>query len=254
MMETNQQPNAEKTGIDHQEELNYLDYTLSKCQKNITTKEYNSLIDLINEYKRSLCYTNDRRLCNHNISKSLAHDMYDYKVLNHRFDSDAQIVWNRCLSQFQRLSLDTDACSPAFLSTLFSTTADYLWLITSAYNSTKQYNSHPVETIHLIESQRLVPSLAPKAIEERMMSLDGEIAELDKLESINSMPWLGRTAITAVVDALSHEQHDYRLTLTRKELEAEIAAQRNRVISMQNTYYALYATYVLYQDIVRRHW
>ena len=253
-MENNQRPNAEKTGIVHPEALNYLEYTLSKCRNNITTKEHNSLVDLINEYKLSLCYINDKRLCNHEISESLSRDMHDHRFLYNRFDSDAQTVWNRCLSQFQRLSLDNDACTPVFLSVLFSTTADYLWLITSAYNSTNQYNSHPVETIHLIESQRLVPSIAPKAIEERMMSLDGEIAELDKLESINSMPWLGRTAITAVVDALSHEQHDYRLTLTRKELEAEIAAQRNRVISMQNTYYALYATYVLYQDIVRRHW
>ena len=251
MMETNQQTNAD---IVRQEELNYLDYTLSKCKNNITTKEYSSFNDIINDYKRSLCYIDDSRQCNHNISKSLARDMYDHKVLYPRLDSDAKKVWDRCSSQFQHLSLDNDACSPAFLSTLFSTTADYLWLITSAFNSAKPHNGHPSEKIHLIESQRTIPSLAPKAIEERKMALDNELAELDKLENINSMPWLGRTAMTAFVEALSHEQQDYRLTLTRKQLEAEIVPQRNTIISMQNAYYALYATYVLYQDIVRRHW
>ena len=45
MMETNQQTNAD---IVRQEELNYLDYTLSKCKNNITTKEYSSFNDIIN--------------------------------------------------------------------------------------------------------------------------------------------------------------------------------------------------------------
>ncbi len=252
VMEINQRSNAVKVGVAHEREMNYLEYALSKCKGHIATKEYESFNDLINEYKRDLCYANDKRLCNHNISKSLLRDMHDHEGLYLRFDLDAQMVWDRCLTRFKKLCLDSDACKPDFLYDLFSGIADYLWLITSAYNSNKSYNSHPIATVHLIESQSMIPLLAPKAIEERKVLLDEALAELDKLESINSMSRTGRILITAVIEAATHEQQDSRLTLTSKELEAKIATQRNTVISMKNTHYALYATYVIYKSIVRR--